>query len=276
MPEISVVMGVYNTCDKESLEKSINSVLNQTFCDFEFIICDDCSDKDYIKKILRDMSERDGRIKITANEKNMGLAASLNRCIELSDKNSKYIFRHDDDDFSEPDRFRKQYDFLENNPDISIVGSNIALYGANGKWGNRKFPEKPAKKDFLFSVPFQHGAIAFKKADLVKSGCYLSVKETRRTEDYELLMRMYSLGYAGYNIQEELYNFREDINSHKRRKYRYKIDEAKIRYRGFKKLKILGRGLPYIIKPLIVGLIPYRLLNFMKDKYYGRRKRKNT
>jgi len=264
-------MGIYNTRDAESLTKSVNSVLNQTFRDFEFIICDDCSDKHYIKDFLRDISKHDDRIKIISNEKNMGLAASLNRCIEASDSNVKYIFRQDDDDYSAENRFKLQYDFMEKNPDVSILGSNIALYDENGKWGKREYPEKPEKKDFLFGVPFMHGAITFRKSDLVKSGCYLSVKETKRTEDYELLMRMYSLGYTGYNIQEELYGFREDTEAKKRRKYRYRIDEARIRYRGFKMLHMLVKGFPYIIKPLIVGVIPYHLLDFMKDKYYGRR-----
>ena len=271
MPKISVVMGVYNTRNIDILDKSVNSVLEQTFGDFEFIICDDCSDKDYIKDYLRYMSNRDSRIKIISNEKNMGLAASLNRCIEASSRESKYIFRQDDDDFSEPDRFKFQYDFLENNSDVSIVGCNISLHGENGRWGSRKFPEKPEKEDFLFGVPFMHGAIAFRKDDLIKSGCYLAIKETRRTEDYELLMRMYALGYTGFNIQDELYGFREDIDAHKRRKYKYRIDETIIRYRGFKMLKMSLKGALYIIKPLIVGIIPYNLLNFMKDIYYGRR-----
>lgn len=273
MPEISVIMGVYNTRDIKSLEKSIDSVLTQTFGNFELIICDDCSDRNYIKDFLREVSKRDGRIKVIENSENMGLAASLNHCIEKSDPVSKYIFRQDDDDLSEPDRFRAQYNFLENNPDISIVGSNISLYGENGKWGNLKYPERPQKQDFLFAVPFMHGAIAFRKNDLLKSGCYLSVKETKRTEDYELLMRMYSLGYTGCNLQEELYSFREDISAHKRRKYKYRIDEAKIRYRGFKMMNMLPKGFLYIIKPLIVGLMPYHLLNIMKDMYYGRRKK---
>ena len=258
------------------MNQSIYSVLNQSFGDFELIICDDCSDKYYIKEFLREASERDGRIKIIENSENMGLAASLNRCIEKSGADSRYIFRQDDDDYSEPERFKIQYDFLENNPDISIVGSNISLHNDCGKWGSLKYPEKPGKYDFLFAIPFMHGAIAFRKSDLIKSGCYLSSKTTWRTEDYELLMRMYSLGYTGYNIQQDLYSFKEDPAAHKRRKYRYKIDEAIIKYRGFKTLNLLPKGLPYVIKPLIVGVIPYSLLNFMKDKYYGRRKeRKN-
>jgi hypothetical protein len=83
---------------------------------------------------------------------------------------------------------------------------------------------------------------------------------------------MYSLGYSGYNLQEKLYSFREDTNAHKRRKYRYKVDEFRIRLRGFKSLGLMPVGLAYAVKPLIVGLIPYRFLNFLKDVHYGRRK----
>ena len=272
MPKISVIMSVYNTREAKYLEQSIDSVLSQSFGDFEFVICDDCSDRGCIRDLLRALPARDRRIKLIENERNMGLAASLNRCIEASDGGSKYIFRQDDDDFSEPGRFGLQYHFLENNPDVSILGSNISLHDENGRWGDRRYPERPTKKDFLFCVPFMHGALAFRKADLVKSGCYLASKETKRTEDYELLMRLYALGCTGYNLQEELYAFREDLTAHRRRKYRYKVDEARIRYRGFKMLKMLPAGLPYVVKPLVVGLIPYGLLNFMKDVYYGRRK----
>lgn len=267
MPVISVIMGVYNTNDINSLEKSVNSVLNQTFIDFEFIICDDCSDT-YIKDFLK--SIKDPRVIIIRNEKNLGLAASLNHCIEISQ--GKYIFRQDDDDFSEPDRFFKQFRFLEEQTNISIVGSNISLFNDSGKWGILKYPEQPCKKDFLFLVPFMHGVIAFRKEALINAGCYSVSEITSRTEDYELLMRMYSLGFLGYNIQENLYSFREDINAHKRRRYKYKIDEFKVRLQGFKLLGLMPHGLIYAAKPLFVGLIPCRLLNFLKDIYYGRKK----
>jgi len=259
-------MAVYNT-DISSLEKSVNSVLNQSFKDFEFIICDDCSDK-YISDFLSKLS--DSRVNIISNEKNLGLAASLNNCIAAS--SAEYIFRHDDDDFSEPERFMKQLDFLDKHPEISVVGSNISLFDTSGKWGVLRYPEKPDRKDFLFMMPFMHGALAFRKASLLGAGCYLSSKITRRTEDYELLMRMYSFGFTGYNLQEELYNFREDIIALKRRKYRYRIDEFRTRLRGFKVLGLMPLGLIYAVKPLIVGLMPYRLLNFLKDIYWGRRK----
>ena len=273
MPEISVIMAVYNTPELESLKKSVDSVLGQSFGDFEFLICDDCSTKEDVKGFLRELPKSDKRIRLFENKKNMGLAASLNRLIEASGADARYIFRQDDDDISAPDRFFLQREFFESNPGISIVGSNISLHDKNGVWGSRRYPEEPVKRDFLFAVPFMHGALAFRKSDLVKAGCYLPAKETRRAEDYELLMRMYAGGFAGFNIQKQLYSFREDIAAHKRRKYRYKIDEAKIRYRGFKMLKLLPGGVLYVLKPLIVGLIPYGPLNFIKDRYYGRRKR---
>jgi glycosyltransferase involved in cell wall biosynthesis len=267
MPVISVIMGVYSTKDLNALEQSVNSVLNQSFTDFEFIICDDCSDG-YIKDFLKTLT--DSRIVLISNERNLGLAASLNRCIEIS--HGKYIFRQDDDDISSPERFMKQFEFLEKNPDISILGSNISLFDNSGQWGVLRYPERPCRKDFLFLVPFMHGALAFRKDSLVSSGGYLSSKITRRTEDYELLMRMYSLGFTGYNLQECLYSFREDKTAHKRRKYRYKIDEFWIRLRGFKALGLMPLGLIYAVKPLIVGLIPYSLLNWFKDIYFKRKK----
>ena len=268
MPEISIIMGVYNTKNLNMLENSIDSILQQSFEDFEFIICDDGSEKNIVD-FLKQVAEKDKRIIILENEKNIGLAGTLNRCIEIS--RGRYIFRQDDDDFSEPDRLKHQYEYLEKHSDISILGSNISLYDDTGKWGKLKYPHEPKKEDFLFMVPFMHGALAFRKESLVSAGSYLSSKETKRTEDYELLMRMYSLGFKGCNLQDELYNFREDIFAQKRRKYRYKIDEARIRYRGFKMLNMLPKGIPYIIKPLIVGIIPYTLLNLMKDIYYKRK-----
>ena len=72
------------------------------------------------------------------------------------------------------------------------------------------------------------------------------------------------------NIPEFLYYFCEDKKTLRRRKYRYRIDEAKVRYKGFKKLGLLPKGIPYVIKPLIVGLIPSRLLIRLKNKYLKR------
>jgi glycosyltransferase EpsE len=104
---------------------------------------------------------------------------------------------------------------------------------------------------------------------LDKAGGYTVSKATRRTEDYELFMRI-QLFARGENLSEPLYHFLEDQRALKRRKYRYRIDEAKVRYRGFKSLGLLPKGIFYVIKPLIVGLIPSFILKRLRKE---RRKR---
>jgi hypothetical protein len=99
---------------------------------------------------------------------------------------------------------------------------------------------------------------------LRKIGGYRISCETRRMEDYDMFMRLYYNNYLGYNMQKYLYYYREDNLSFNKRKYRYRIDEAIVRYKGFKSLHLLPRGYFYIIKPLIVGIIPLRILRKLK------------
>ncbi|MBO5072633.1 MAG: glycosyltransferase family 2 protein, partial [Eubacterium sp.] len=77
---------------------------------------------------------------------------------------------------------------------------------------------------------------------------------------------LYEKGYQGYNLQEELYDFREDKNARKRKKYRYRIDEAKVRWKGFRLLGLMPKGVIYVLKPLIVGLIPYPVLVWLRGE----------
>lgn len=263
MPRVSVVMGIYNTENHEMLEKSVNSILNQTFKDFEFIICDDASTDNTVtelKKVVKD----DDRVKIIRNDENKGLAYSLNKCIEIA--TGEYVARMDADDACALDRFQKQIDFLDKNPEYGVCGSNANLFDDNGTWGIRKAPEIVKKEDFLFNSPIPHPTVIFRKEVLDAVGNYRVAKETLRAEDYDIFMTIFSKGYKIYNIQETLYDVREDVDCFKRRKYKYRIGEAKVRYRGFKANKLLPKGYIYIIKPFIVGLIPQKILKKMRDK----------
>lgn len=268
MSAISVIMGVYNTCNELMLRCSIESILHQSMEDLEFIICDDGS-TDGTYELLSIIAKSDKRIRLIKNDKNMGLAATLNRCIDLS--HGQYIARQDADDYSVSDRFKKQIDFLINNKSYDLVGSNVAYFDDNGVWGEYRLKAFPEKADFLFSVPFIHGAVMFRKKALLRVNKYRVAKQTRRAEDYDLFMRMYSKGLRAANIQENLYCFREDKKASKRRKYRYRIDEMIVRYNGFKNLGLLPRGYVYVFKPLLVGTIPTWQLNLLKDIYYQRK-----
>lgn len=260
---ISIIMGIYRMANKESIVRlAINSILVQTYKEFEFIICDDGSD-DGTYEMVQNIVKEDNRVILIRNKENKGLAYSLNHCLSIA--KGKYIARMDADDISMPDRLEKQIKFLDEHPEYSIVGCNLLLINDKGTWGKRILEEKPKKKSFLFTSPFCHPAIVMRKEVLDKVNNYKVEKITRRAEDYDLFMRMYANGYKGYNIQKFLYQFREDDEAFKRRAYKYRWDEVQIRYRGFKELKLMPKAILYVIKPLIVGLIPQEFLSKLRE-----------
>lgn len=264
---LSVIAGAYNLERCFSFRKSMESVLGQSFRDFEFIICDDGS-TDATWEILSEYARQDKRIVLLKNEKNQGLASSLNRCIEVS--TGELIARHDCDDYSEKTRFERQIAYMKAHEDIGVLGCQSYLFDENGVWGRDKFPLEVTNRDFLFTSPYRHGSVMFRREMLMKAGGYRVAKETYRTEDYDLFMTMQTF-CRGANLGEYLYYFCENKSAQKRRKYRYRIDEAKVRARGFKRLGLMPKALPYVVKPLVVGLIPQSLLEGLKDKKYRRR-----
>ncbi|WNR43512.1 glycosyltransferase [Paenibacillus roseipurpureus] len=266
MPKISVIMGVYNCKSFDALEASVTSIINQTFNDWEFIICNDGSTNETLE-VLKNIEEKDGRIKVITYKKNQGLAYALNECIKVSA--GDFIARQDDDDVSDIHRFEKEMKYFESHPDISIVGCTASVFDTNGTWGKFSVPANPKPKDFFWNSPFIHPSVIIKKADLQKAGCYRISKETRRCEDYDLFMTMYSLGMRGHNIQEELYRYCIINGNNKHRPMKYRIDEAKVRYIGYKKMGLLFYGLPYIAKPIIIGLMPQKFFKKVTKKQYA-------
>lgn len=260
--KVSVVMGIYN-CEK-TLKESIDSLLNQSYEFFEIILCEDGS-KDNTLQIAKEyVRNYPKKIRLIQNETNKGLAYSLNRCIAIS--KGEYIARMDADDISHKDRFEKQMSYLESHPECALVGSQAFLFNDNGIWGIRKTKSDPFKKDFLFGSQFIHPTIIIKKAILNQIGNYAVSKATLRAEDYDLFMRLYAAGYEGHNMQDILLNYREDGTTFKKRAFKYRLDEAKVRYDGFKKMKLLPLGLLYVLKPLIVGLIPQKVLMLFRHE----------
>ena len=88
---------------------------------------------------------------------------------------------------------------------------------------------------------------------------YSENKKIGRSEDYDLFMRMYAAGFKGYNFQETLLRYREDRNAHKKRKFKFTFAEARVRFNGFKLLKLFPKGIIYVIKPILIGLIPAKI-----------------
>jgi glycosyltransferase involved in cell wall biosynthesis len=185
-PKVSVVMSVFNTDDY--LKEALDSILSQTFADFEFIIINDGS-TDASSDILQHyQSIRDERLRIYT-QKNCGLVHSLNKGCALA--HAEYIARMDSDDISFPDRIARQVSFLEQNPRVAVLGGAVILVDSAGKSIDIvRYPEKDPsiKKELMHYDCIAHPAIVMRKGAFNSVGGYRSA--FRHAEDYDLWLRM--------------------------------------------------------------------------------------
>jgi hypothetical protein len=124
----------------------------------------------------------------------------------------------------------------------------------------------PSKEDFKFTQPFVHPTLMFRREALNVVGGYSEKKEQILCEDYDLLLRLYEKGLIGYNIQKELLEYTLPPFGKSSRRYKHRINETRTRYRRFKALGMLPRAFPYVVKPLIVGLMPKMLIEIIKQR----------
>lgn len=267
MPKVSVIMAVYNMeKNVRILKKAVASVINQTYQDWELIICDDGS-TDHTLQILRHISSKDERLHMISCSQNHGAGYARNMCMRAA--RGKYLAVMDADDISKPQRLEKQVRFLDSYPQYALVGCNAGMMDSCGVWGVRVLKERPDKTDFLRTLPFVHPSIMIRKEVAFKLHGYTQAMTARRAEDYEFLMRLYAAGYRGCNIQEPLILYREDMQSYRKRTYRSRLDECRVRCQGFLKLGILKGNFRYVLKPIIVGMVPAGMMRHIKIRRYG-------
>lgn len=267
MPKLSIIMGTYNSAHKEWLYQSVMSISRQTFTDWEFLICNDGS-TNQTQDWLEELAQRDRRIRLIRNHQNCGLAASLNRCLDLAE--GKYIARQDDDDISEAARLEIQINYLETHSSCDLVGTCAKVIDESGRIQGRYLcEEKPTSKSFLWTNPFAHPTIMMRTDVLKRLNGYRVAKETRRCEDYDLFMRLYAEGFRGVNILEDLYQYRVINNEKvKYRPMKDRIDEATVRFNGYCRLGLMPRGIPYVLKPIVVGLLPAGIYSKITTRKY--------
>ena len=208
---ISVIMAVYNETSEE-LRKAIKSICSQTYIDFEYIIILDNPNNVRLKKIINYYSNKDKRIRVILNEKNIGLAASLNRGIELS--RGEYIARMDADDISSKNRLMIQKKYLDDNPDVSVVSGNMVMIDENGNIIKQNYKldainrhiEKTMK---LYNV-IVHPCVMFRSKDIKEVEGY---REIPAIEDYDLWIRMLLIGKKIRIIDKVLLKYRIRNNS---------------------------------------------------------------
>lgn len=212
------------------------------------------------KAIISNLKKMDSRIKIIENKENIGLIGSLNKAINSI--NTKYIARMDSDDISDEKRLEKEFEFLENNTQYALVGSRANYMNKDGIYKTSQFYGE-VKLDILirFCV-FFHPSILIKTDILKQLNGY---EEYIRNEDYALYLKLYYLGYKGYVLNDILLNYRQDIKSFKRKIYRDRIVEFKVRKKYLKLLEIkYPKRILYTIKPLVVGCIPNKMMYIYK------------
>ncbi len=269
IPKISIIMGVYNQRAFDQLEAAVSSIVKQTFRNFEFLIYDDGSEAE-VAAFLDELAARDDRIRIFHGTTNQGLAHGLNVCIRYA--KGIYLARMDADDISVPERLQRQYEFLETHPEYGFVGCSAKLLREEGTAGIRNMPQEPLAEQFLPYSPFIHPSVMFRREVFEQFGLYSEARRHLRCEDYELFMRLFQGGCRGYNIQEPLFVYREDRRAFGKRKYRYRVDEARLRYTCFRNMGLLSfRNFRWVVKPLIAGMIPGSILYQWKkrEKTYG-------
>lgn len=200
IPQVSIIMPVYNTAP--FLREAMDSMLSQTFSDFELIVLNDCS-PDNAEEILD--AYDDPRIVRYRGEKNVGLSNVLNIGIELA--RGKYIARMDSDDISLPNRLQVQVDYLEAHPEIDLVSAGMQLFGDKDEIWVREQDFEELKICALFYSPVLHASSMWRKDAFEKQGLRFR-QEMVPSEDYDLWTRALVKGLKLVNLPEVLYQYR--------------------------------------------------------------------
>ena len=207
---ISVIMSTYKE-DERLLRESIESILNQTYRDFEYIIILDYPDNDVHKSVIEEYALKDDRIHFYINEKNMGLTDSLNRGLSLC--HGEYIARMDADDISLPDRLERQMKYLEKNH-YDLIGGITEMINENGSllYSIKSVPTDPKKinKALRYSQCIAHPTWLGRKEVFEKNAGY---RHMPLCEDYDFTLRAVLNGFVVSNLNEDVLKYRMTSNS---------------------------------------------------------------
>lgn len=261
-PLISVIMSVRNS--EATVREAIDSILAQTYTNWEFIICNDAS-SDHTQEILEEYQKKyPKKFYLLKNETNKYLAYSLNRCLEHC--KGTLVARMDGDDMSAPTRFEKEVQFLKEHPDYQVVGTAMQRFSSEGM---ANVDAKPATVDKYYlrkGVPFNHATVMTYLSVYKELEGYTVAPRTVQGQDLDLWFRFFSKGFSGANLTEPLYLVREDLNAIKRRTPKHRWNSYKTMQIGF---SLLGFPKRWLVKPflstLFKSMIPYCMFKWYRD-----------
>ena len=257
-------MGVYNCAPY--LQEALDSLYAQTYQDFKIIMCDDGSVDNTYDIASREASAHNN-IVLIRNEKNLGLNATLNRCLEYAD--TELCARMDGDDISLPDRFEKEVRFLDEHPEYAIVSAPMKYFDAEGVFRVGKGGGEPKVKDFPKGTPFCHAPCMVRTEAYRAVGGYTVSDKLLRVEDYHLWIKMYAKGYKGYMLREPLYMMRDDRSAAHRRSFKARVNEARVKAVAIKSFRLPVWNYMYCLKPLILGIMPSGIYSRLRQVKNG-------
>ena len=202
MPKITVLLPVYNS--EKYIRESIESIIAQSFTDWDMLILNEYGSGDKCTAIVKEYELKDPRIKIIQNKEKLGLAESLN--LGMREAKGEYIARMDADDLSDKNRFKKQVDFLDNHPNVAVVGSYQHHFGVDIDWIHAPATE-PAqcKSNAIFFCDLCHSTLMLRKSVFIENELFYD--NTYLAEDFELWSRVIDFGDIA-NIPEVLGEYR--------------------------------------------------------------------
>jgi glycosyltransferase involved in cell wall biosynthesis len=193
MPKVSVLLPTHN--GSRLVERSLKSVLSQSFKNFELVVIDDGSTDD-TAKIIRKFADRDKRIYLISNKENTGIQRALNYGLKLA--KGEYIARIDDDDeWIHADKIKKQVEFLDKNPEYVLVGTGVVFVDEDR---NELFRlsspgrDRDIRPKMLMRSYFTHSAVMFRKDVALQLGGYNEDEAVRHVEDYDLWLKLGTVG----------------------------------------------------------------------------------
>ncbi len=203
MSKVSVIMPIYQTRE-DFLRSAIDSVLTQSFTDFEFLILNDSPNCTYLQKIIN--SYNDSRIKYYENSERLGIAKSYNRLLELAQ--CEYIAMMNHDDISYPHRLEKQVNYLDTHPEIGVVGSGYKKFGEFNRFKSiiNHPKDSQIRSLFLFKSPLSHPTAMYRRSVVIENGVryndnYISLNDRQFFYDMSKYTKL-------ANISEVLYKYR--------------------------------------------------------------------
>ena len=264
LPSVSVIIAAFNA--ELHLRESVASILAQDYKGrVEVLVCDDCS-TDGTSAVIQELVLGDPRVVALRTARNSGSAAARN--VGLQAATGDYVAVQDADDISDARRLSTLVGVLEQNSTVDFVSSWSAEFDDRGVHTVRRFRSAaPTRWSFLYGLPFLHAGTVFRAAALTQVGGYRVAPETRRSEDYDLFMRLYARGFRGITVPQALYQYRVDQNTFSRRTLAARLDEMVVRWKGFRSLGVLPWAAPFVLKP-----IPAHLASLRRAKTIERRR----